>query len=128
MNFKNFYVKFKKYTRITVLLTLLVMVATTFCIVQLEKTYMGRDIIKDNPFKRMVFDNSPYVQLLEFTGTIYASSDWLQAMDYYTRDRNCRALVIQLNSPGGGATASEELAQGLMKFKKEREIPVVVLY
>ena len=126
MEFKNLYTKFKKYTRITCLLAILVMVATTFCVVQLEKTYMGRDIIKDNPFKRMVFDNSPHVQVLDFTGRIYSSSDWLQAMDYHTKDRNCRALVIQLSSPGGGVTASEELAQGLIEFKKERGIPVVI--
>jgi len=126
MKFKNFYIKFRKYARITCLLIILITVATVFCTYQIEKIYTGKDIIKDNPFKRMVFDNSPHVQLLEFTGTIYSSADWLQAMDYYTKDRNCRALVVQLTSPGGGATASEELAQGLLEFKKERGIPVVI--
>lgn len=126
MNFKGFYTKFRKYARITCLLAILVLVATTYCVVQLEKTYMGRDIIKDNPFKRLIFDNSPHVQLLEFTGTIGSSSDWLRAIDRYTEDKNCRALVIQLSSPGGYVAPSEELARGLMEFKKERKIPVVV--
>lgn len=126
MNFKYFYAKFRKYARITCLLTLLIIVATAFCVIQLEKTYMGRDIIKDNPFTRLVFDNSPHVQLLEFSGTIFSSADWLAAMNDYTEHKNCRALVIRLISGGGGVTASEELAHGLMEFRKERGIPVIV--
>lgn len=126
MNFKNILKKFRKYARITCLLALLVIAATAFCVVQLEKTYMGRDVIKDNPFTRLVFDNSPHVQLLEFSGTIFSSANWLKAMNDYTKHKNCRALVIRLISGGGGVTASEELALGLIKFKRERGIPVII--
>ena len=40
-------------------------------------------------------------------------------------DRRVRALVLRINSPGGGATASDQVYGELMRFKKEHGIPVV---
>ncbi len=41
-------------------------------------------------------------------------------------DDNVRAVIVEVNSPGGGAVASDEMHQSLLDFKEESEKPVVV--
>jgi len=40
-------------------------------------------------------------------------------------DDRVRALVLRINSPGGGATASDQIYSEIVRFKRERKIPVV---
>jgi protease-4 len=42
------------------------------------------------------------------------------------RDPNVKALIIEIDSPGGSVTASDEIYARLLRFKQERKIPVVV--
>jgi len=41
-------------------------------------------------------------------------------------DTGVRAVVLEVNSPGGGVTASDEMHQSIVDFKKNTEKPVVV--
>ncbi len=41
-------------------------------------------------------------------------------------DPSVRAVVLEINSPGGGVTASDEMHQSILDFKKNTEKPVVV--
>jgi len=40
-------------------------------------------------------------------------------------DDRVRALVLRINSPGGGATASDQIYSEIVRFKRERQIPVI---
>jgi protease-4 len=40
-------------------------------------------------------------------------------------DRQVRALVLRINSPGGGVTASDQIYTDIVRFKKARGVPVV---
>ena len=40
-------------------------------------------------------------------------------------DDRIRALVLRINSPGGGATASDQIYSEIVRFKRERKVPVV---
>jgi protease-4 len=40
-------------------------------------------------------------------------------------DDRVRALVLRINSPGGGATASDQIYSEIVRFKRERKIPVI---
>jgi protease IV len=42
------------------------------------------------------------------------------------RDENVHAVIIEVNSPGGGVTASDLIHQEIVKFKRESGKPVVV--
>jgi protease-4 len=42
-----------------------------------------------------------------------------------TDDDRVRALVLRINSPGGGATASDQIYAEVVRFKNERRLPVV---
>ena len=41
-------------------------------------------------------------------------------------DEGMEAVIIEVNSPGGGVVASDEMHQGILDFKEESEKPVVV--
>ena len=41
-------------------------------------------------------------------------------------DDSVQAVVLEVNSPGGGVTASDEMHQSILDFKKQSEKPVVV--
>src|SRR5439155_3981678 len=40
-------------------------------------------------------------------------------------DERVKAIVLRVNSPGGGVTASDEVYGEIVRFKKERKVPVV---
>jgi protease-4 len=40
-------------------------------------------------------------------------------------DDRVRALVLRINSPGGGATASDQIYSEIVRFKRERKVPVI---
>ena len=42
-----------------------------------------------------------------------------------TDDHRVKAVVLRINSPGGGVTASDEIYGELVRFKRERKLPVV---
>ncbi len=42
-----------------------------------------------------------------------------------SRDRRVRAVVLRIDSPGGGVTASDEIYERITRWKRERQIPVV---
>ncbi|MBI3923997.1 MAG: signal peptide peptidase SppA [Armatimonadetes bacterium] len=44
------------------------------------------------------------------------------------RDKNVKALVLDIDSPGGGVTSSDIIYHELAAFKKEKNIPVVALF
>lgn len=46
-------------------------------------------------------------------------------LDRAREDRRVKAVVLRINSPGGGATASDQIHAEIVRFKRERKIPVV---
>jgi protease-4 len=47
------------------------------------------------------------------------------ALDRAADDRRVRALVLRIDSPGGGVTASDQIYTELVRFKQMRGVPVV---
>jgi protease-4 len=41
-------------------------------------------------------------------------------------DGNVKAIVVEINTPGGSVTASDEIYRRLIKFKADKSVPVVV--
>ena len=42
------------------------------------------------------------------------------------KDKNVKAIVVEIDSPGGTVTASDEIYTRLLQFKQTRKIPVVI--
>jgi protease-4 len=52
---------------------------------------------------------------------------FVEKLDKAQEDPNVRAVVLRVNSPGGGVTASDLMHRRLAQFKKECPVPVVAL-
>lgn len=52
--------------------------------------------------------------------------EFVLLLDKVARDPTWRALVIEIDSPGGGVTASDEMYDAVLRLKQQRQIPVVI--
>ncbi len=59
------------------------------------------------------------VVLLEVEGIILDSKEFNEQLMEYGRQSGVRAVVIRLNTPGGGVAASQEIYQGVLKFRSQ---------
>ena len=65
------------------------------------------------------------VARLSVTGTITDTKREVQALDNALKDERIKALVVRINSPGGGVTASEQLHDAIARVAAR--IPVVAV-
>ncbi len=82
------------------------------------------------------YNDYPYIGLIDISGTIQESYDgypvegtyshaWvLDSVDSYAEDEYNKALILYINSPGGGIYESDELYNKLMDYKEETGRPV----
>lgn len=91
-----------------------------------EKTVSGEGVDKV-----LLLDISGFIGSEDSTSLLGSSkkpgllSRVREQLDRARKDRNVKALVLRINSPGGGVTASDILYHEIKKFKEERSIPVV---
>ena len=48
------------------------------------------------------------------------------ALDQASQDPDTAAVVLEVNSPGGGVTASDEMYRSILEFKEKSNMPVIV--
>ncbi len=72
---------------------------------------------------------SSTIAILDISGVIDGSnaSYTKQAVDEIVENKNIKAVVLRVNSPGGGVTASDEIWHYLQKIK-DAKIPLVASY
>jgi protease-4 len=85
-------------------------------------------------------ESGPKIVLIDIDGVISESPDernFLQSpeesmvarvreqLDRARKDSSVRAVMLRINSPGGTVTASDMIYQELVRFKKDRDVPVV---
>jgi protease IV len=66
------------------------------------------------------------VAIVNLEGVITSSSDIVRQLDRWGKDDAVRAIVMHINSPGGGVAPSQEIYDRLMKLRAETGKPVVV--
>jgi len=53
---------------------------------------------------------------------------FVEKLDKAEADPRVRAVVLRINSPGGGVTASDIMHRRLVRFRQKRKVPVVALF
>lgn len=51
----------------------------------------------------------------------------VEKLDKAQRDPTIKAVVVRINSPGGGVTASDVMYDRLMRFRQDRKVPVIAI-
>jgi protease IV len=66
------------------------------------------------------------VAVLDLEGLIADSKEFVEQLNNYGRSGAVRAVVLRVNSPGGGVAASQEIYEALRKFRADTRKKVVV--
>ncbi len=64
----------------------------------------------------------PGVGLVEVSGPIVSSEETVKAIDRYRDNKSVKAIVLRVDSPGGGVAASQEIYQAIMKARQEKPV------
>jgi protease-4 len=65
------------------------------------------------------------VAVVELEGVILTPRQVVQQLKRYGDDRSVKAIVLRINTPGGGAAASQEIYSMVRRLRSEKEKPVV---
>jgi protease IV len=65
------------------------------------------------------------IAIIDITGVIENSDDVIRQLKRYEDDSSVKALVLRIDSPGGGVAASQEIFDQLLRFKEKHKYIVV---
>jgi len=65
------------------------------------------------------------VAIVNLSGVIESSTDVVRQLDRWGKDDNVSAIVLHINSPGGGVAASQEIYDKILKIRKDTQKPIV---
>lgn len=66
------------------------------------------------------------VALVRVHGVIYDSHAVIRDLNRYANDNRVKAIVLRVDSPGGGVAASQEIYQEVMRLRQEKNKKIVV--
>ena len=61
------------------------------------------------------------VAIVELNGAIFDSQPVVDQLERYGKDSGVRAIVLRINSPGGGAAASQEIYQAINRVRMKKK-------
>lgn len=66
------------------------------------------------------------IAMVRVSGVIYDSRSVITNLRRYANDERVKAIVIRVDSPGGGVAASQEIYQELVRLREEKNKTIVV--
>jgi protease-4 len=72
--------------------------------------------------------SAPRVGVIRLEGEIDSARDFLEELRKLEEDRRVRALVVRIDSPGGGVAATQEIFDGLRRYSARGERPLVASF
>jgi len=87
----------------------------------------GSIVTKSNPAdEESVFDaGRKRIALINIDGEIAATTPILEQLNTYGNMKSVKAVVLRVNSPGGGVGASQEIYRGVKKLKEKGKAIIV---
>ena len=64
------------------------------------------------------------VAVVRVSGIILDSTDVIAELKDYSKDRSIKAIVLRVDSPGGGVAPSQEIYEEILKIKKKKKVVV----
>ncbi len=74
--------------------------------------------------KGTIFDESESSPLDLTSSSVVTPTQIFKVLENIKKDDAVKAVILRVNSPGGTTTASEEIYQMLVKYKKETGVPI----
>jgi len=65
------------------------------------------------------------IAIVDLEGVILSPKDTVEQLKKFNDDTSVKAIIIHVNSPGGGAAASEEIYREVLRIRDEKKKPIV---
>lgn len=65
------------------------------------------------------------IGVVEVNGVIVSSETLIDQLRKFDQDKSIKAIILHVNSPGGGAAASQEIYDAVRKMRDEKKKPIV---
>jgi len=75
---------------------------------------------------RLAGGTGPHIALLHLDTTIFEDERWDKALDALARNDSAKAVIIDINSPGGTTVGSEKIYKGLRKIAAKKPVVAVI--
>ena len=76
------------------------------------------------------FENTPIaddkIALIRITGVILESGNTIEELDKFNQNPSIKAIILRIDSPGGGVVPSQEIYEEVKKIKSEGKKKIVV--
>ncbi len=72
--------------------------------------------------KTTSFVKKESIGVINLTGVIRDSKNFLDQLDKFKENKNIKAIVIKINSPGGAVVPSQEIYREILKVKKKKPV------
>jgi protease-4 len=69
--------------------------------------------------------NSSQIGVIEVTGVILSSDTINEQLRKFDDDSSVKAIILHINSPGGGAAASQEIYHQVLSIRNEKKKPII---
>lgn len=83
-------------------------------------------VIFSSPQKGKTIVSTPYIARIYIDGEIVDDFSRRKSLTEIAEDHNIKAVILQINSPGGGFFASEDLYHSLRKISEKKPIVAVI--
>jgi protease-4 len=99
-----------------IIVGVIIAVTLVFFVIGMVATFYLLDDSSNLPFDSYSFTGR--VAIIEVVGIIESSENVVRQIKKYQEDSSVKALVVRVESPGGGVAASQEIYEELLKFKE----------
>ncbi|MCL4467957.1 MAG: signal peptide peptidase SppA [Deltaproteobacteria bacterium] len=101
--------------------TLILVVVLSFLASMFFKVHTGRlsAISPDS-----IFQSSNRIGVVDIKGVIAEPQPVIHELDEFSRNNNIRAIIVRINSPGGGVAAAQEIYDTLVRIRKKKIVVV----
>ncbi len=89
--------------------------------------YLGFQLLTpQSSLDSLSFKGGDKVGLIKIVGPIYNSEPILEQLDKLEKNSSVKAILVRLETPGGGVAAAQEIYSRLVYLRDEKGLPVVV--
>ncbi len=76
----------------------------------------------NTPFSKGYASSDGNIGIIEINGMIFSSKKIIEDMKIFRKQEAIKAIIIRIDSPGGGIGPSQEIYREIMKTRKEKKI------
>ena len=62
------------------------------------------------------------IGVIKITGLIRESETTIEQLNKFKKDKNIKAIILKINSPGGGVVPSQEIYSEILRVKKKKKV------